>query len=260
MEMERSHLPNQALSRRMTTRESPKVCNRQHGDVSPRRTLFNSDMTLTRGTLRKAINLPYTILALPELVVRYQCLWPGDPRRTPLFHPLPHFWTAKLLVALDLFCLMLVSLPIVLSETGLLEPHIQGFFCNDTTIQYPRMAHYIIEDSALMKMSFFISIFTLYIQAGSWGQKIWLLRPTIQLLFLSLALLTGYIRVLDHWHHPCDAFFGFFQGALMAFWVVFYISGNAKSQDHLCSVCHVPPHFPSLYSSPADPQGTRGMP
>uniref|UniRef100_A0AC11C324 Uncharacterized protein n=1 Tax=Ovis aries TaxID=9940 RepID=A0AC11C324_SHEEP len=362
-----------ALSRRMTTRESPKVCNRQHGDVSPRRTLFNSDMTLTRGTLRKAINLPYTILALPELVVRYQCLWPGDPRRTPLFHPLPHFWTAKLLVALDLFCLMLVSLPIVLSETGLLEPHIQGFFCNDTTIQYPRMAHYIIEDSALMKMSFFISIFTislgelirvrglqlsspaflssaytamiykqlgtfifgglasfsltsitkittgqlrphflatclpdptsfdcengyitnysctghpedvldarmsfysenaslgmycmvylvLYIQAGSWGQKIWLLRPTIQLLFLSLALLTGYIRVLDHWHHPCDAFFGFFQGALMAFWVVFYISGNAKSQDHLCSVCHVPPHFPSLYSSPADPQGTRGMP
>ncbi|KAI4569491.1 hypothetical protein MJT46_006785 [Ovis ammon polii x Ovis aries] len=108
-----------------------------------------------------AINLPYTILALPELVVRYQCLWPGDPRRTPLFHPLPHFWTAKLLVALDLFCLMLVSLPIVLSETGLLEPHIQGFFCNDTTIQYPRMAHYIIEDSALMKMSFFISIFTI---------------------------------------------------------------------------------------------------
>ena len=62
--------------------------------------------------------------------------------------------------------------------------------------------------------------FQLYIQAGSWGQKIWLLRPTIQLLFLSLALLTGYIRVLDHWHHPYDAFFGFLQGALMAFWVV----------------------------------------
>ncbi|CAN0433097.1 unnamed protein product [Rangifer tarandus platyrhynchus] len=150
-----------ALSRRMTTRESPKVCNRQDGDVSPRRTLVNSDMTLTRGTLRKSINLPHTVLALSELEVRYQCLWPGDdPHRTPLFHPLRHSWTAKLLVALDLFCLMLVSLPIVLSETGLLEPHIQGFFCNDTTIQYPRMAHYIIEDSALMKMDFFISIFT----------------------------------------------------------------------------------------------------
>ena len=41
---------------------------------------------------------------------------------------------------------------------------------------------------------------------------------------------------------------------------VFYIAGNAKSQSHLCSVCHVPPHFPSLYSFPEDPQGTRGMP
>ncbi|XP_065775191.1 phospholipid phosphatase 3-like [Muntiacus reevesi] len=161
MEMEGSPLPNQALSWRMTTRESPKVCNRQHGDVSPRRTLVNCDMTLTSGTLRTSVSLPHTILALPELVVRYQCLWPGDPHRTPLFHLLPHSWTAKLLVALDLFCLMLVSLPVVLSETGLLEPHIQGFFCNDTTIQYPRMAHYIIEDSALMKMGFFISIFTI---------------------------------------------------------------------------------------------------
>ncbi|OWK12260.1 hypothetical protein Celaphus_00003268 [Cervus elaphus hippelaphus] len=404
MEMEGSRLPNQALSWRMTTRESPKVCNRQHGDVSPRRTLVNPDMTLTSGTLRtvglplaelpqspkpcplpspttslsyfsgwacqplrspQSINLPHTILALPELVVRYQCLWPGDPRRMPLFHLLPHSWTAKLLVALDLFCLMLVSLPIVLSETGLLEPHIQGFFCNDTTIQYPRMAHYIIEDSALMKMGFFISIFTislgelirvrglqlsspafmsstyvamiykqlgafifgslasfsltsiakmttgqlrphflatclpdptsfdcengyitnysctghpedvldarrgfkalppafqLYIQAGSWGRKTWLLRPTIQLLFLCLALLTGYLRVLDHRHHPYDALVGFLQGALMAFWVVFYISGNDKSQNHLCSACHFPPHFPSLYSSPKDPQGTQGMP
>nr|XP_033711070.1 phospholipid phosphatase 3-like [Tursiops truncatus] len=73
----------------MTTRESPKVCNAQHGDRWPRRTLVNSDMTLTRGTLKK------------------------------------------------------------------------GFFCNDTTIQYPRVAHYIIEDSALIKMGFFICIFTI---------------------------------------------------------------------------------------------------
>lgn len=48
----------------------------------------------------------------------------------------------------------------MLNETGLLVPHIQGFFCNDTTIGYPRVAHYITEDSALIKMGFFISIFT----------------------------------------------------------------------------------------------------
>ena len=77
-----------------------------------------------------------------------------------------------------------VSLPIVLSETGLLEPHIQGFFCNDTTIQYPRMAHYIIEDSALMKMSFFISIFTV---------RGWPLSPQ--------AVVTGYERVHPFFWH-----------------------------------------------------------
>ncbi|XP_059950473.1 phospholipid phosphatase 3-like [Mesoplodon densirostris] len=44
--------------------------------------------------------------------------------------------------------------------------------------------------------------FQLYVQASSWGQKIWLLRPTIQLLFLSLALFTGYIRVLNHGTTP----------------------------------------------------------
>ncbi|XP_067590123.1 phospholipid phosphatase 3-like [Pseudorca crassidens] len=87
--MEGTHLPSLALSPKITTRESPKVCNAQHGDRWPRRTLVNSDMTLTRGTLKK------------------------------------------------------------------------GFFCNDTTIQYPRVVHYIIEDSALIKMGFFISIFTI---------------------------------------------------------------------------------------------------
>ncbi|KAF5911601.1 hypothetical protein HPG69_008200, partial [Diceros bicornis minor] len=64
----------------------------------------------------------------------------------------------------------------------------------------------------------------LYVQAGSWGQKTRLLRPTIQLLFLFLALFTGYLRILDYWHHPSDTVFGFVQGALMAFWVV----GDAK--------------------------------
>ena len=73
MEMEGSCLPNQALSRRMTTRESPKVCNRQHGDVSPRRTLVNSDMPFTRGTLRKVG------LSLAEL--------PQSPKPCPIPSP-----------------------------------------------------------------------------------------------------------------------------------------------------------------------------
>lgn len=62
IEMEGTRLPSLALSPKMTTRESPKVCNAQHGDRWPRRTLVNSDMTLTRGTLKK-VGLP-----LPELI------------------------------------------------------------------------------------------------------------------------------------------------------------------------------------------------
>ena len=77
------------------------------------------------------------------------------------------------------------------------------------------------------------SAFQLYVQARSWGQKIWLLRPTIQLLLLSLALFTGYIRVLDHWHHPYDAIFGFLQGALMAFWVVSDAMGHLGTREAL---------------------------
>ncbi|TKC38372.1 hypothetical protein EI555_001615 [Monodon monoceros] len=158
--MEGTLLPSLALSPKMTTRESPKVCNAQRGDRWPRRTLVNSDMALTRGTLKKSISLPRTVLALPELVVRYQCLWPGDPRRTT---PVPSAATLldRQAVGGFGFVLSAAGLPIVLNETGLLVPHIQGFFCNDTTIGYPRVAHYIIEDSALIEMGFFISIFTI---------------------------------------------------------------------------------------------------
>lgn len=75
IEMEGTRLPSLALSPKMTTRESPKVCNAQHGDRWPRRTLVNSDMTLTRGTLKK-VGLP-----LPELIPISQAL--------PSHQPLP---------------------------------------------------------------------------------------------------------------------------------------------------------------------------
>ncbi|XP_062966046.1 phospholipid phosphatase 3-like [Cynocephalus volans] len=272
-------------------------------------------------------------MTLPEWRVRHQSLRGMTPPT-----PLPSSATAKMLVALDVFCLLLVSIPTLLCESGYVAPHFQGFFCDDNTIKYPRVSHYAIEDSALITMDFLLSIFMislgemirvrslqlsspallnstymvmvykhlgtfvfggmasyslaniakmttgslrphflavcqpdptsfkcesgyitnysctghpadilnarksfysehasfgmycmvylmLYVQARYWGQKTKLLRPTIQFLFLSLALLTGYIQTLDHWHHPYDMVFGFLLGALMAFWVAFYISG-----------------------------------
>ncbi|XP_037679923.1 phospholipid phosphatase 1-like [Choloepus didactylus] len=58
----------------------------------------------------------------------------------------------------------------------------------------------------------------LYMQARYRGCKARLLRPTVQLFFLSLALCAGYIRTLDYWHHPRDMAVGFLQGALVAAW------------------------------------------
>ncbi|KAB1259953.1 Tubulin beta-4A chain [Camelus dromedarius] len=206
-------LPAQPGSQpKKTTGESPEIRIAQHGNRWPRRTLVNpADPTLPTvlftsqaslyplATLRpnsnlsppprppQSINLPHTVLALPKLVIRYQRLWPGDPRRTPLSHPLPRSWTTKLLVALDLFCLPVClylrvaklraghlpcdpsmsgvvctpcSQPPHRAETDLMAPHIQGFFCNDATVHYPRVARCIIEGSALIRMGFTISIFT----------------------------------------------------------------------------------------------------
>ncbi|KAB1259952.1 Tubulin beta-4A chain [Camelus dromedarius] len=115
-------LPAQPGSQpKKTTGESPEIRIAQHGNRWPRRTLVNPGMTLTRGTLIKSINLPHTVLALPKLVIRQ------PPHR---------------------------------AETDLMAPHIQGFFCNDATVHYPRVARCIIEGSALIRMGFTISIFT----------------------------------------------------------------------------------------------------
>ncbi|EPY86297.1 tubulin beta-4 chain-like protein [Camelus ferus] len=48
------------------------------------------------------------------------------------------------------------------AETDLMAPHIQGFFCNDATVHYPRVARCIIKGSALIRMGFTISIFTFW--------------------------------------------------------------------------------------------------
>nr|XP_004450608.1 phospholipid phosphatase 3-like isoform X1 [Dasypus novemcinctus] len=141
-----------------------------------------SEAALSHGEPKSWTHSPHTVMALPELVVRQQCLWPGDPRRTPpsTLPPLPCSGTAKMLVALDMLCLLLVSTPTILCESGLMVPHIQGFFCDDTSISYPRVAHFTIEDSALITMGFLISIFTISLgemlhvqslQPNSWAFK-----------------------------------------------------------------------------------------
>ena len=47
----------------------------------------------------------------------------------------------------------------MLRESGLLVPHILGFFRDAIIIRYSLVAHYIVEDSVLITMASFISIF-----------------------------------------------------------------------------------------------------
>ncbi|XP_037744054.1 phospholipid phosphatase 3 [Chelonia mydas] len=64
-----------------------------------------------------------------------------------------------------------------------------------------------------------------YLQARLTWRGARLLRPLVQFVLLLLALYTGLTRISDYWHHPSDVAVGFLQGALIAYWVAFHISG-----------------------------------
>lgn len=64
-----------------------------------------------------------------------------------------------------------------------------------------------------------------YLQARFTWRGARLLRPLVQFVLLLLALYTGLTRISDYRHHPSDVAVGFLQGALVAYWVAFYISG-----------------------------------
>ncbi|KAM4728990.1 phospholipid phosphatase 3-like isoform 2-T2 [Anableps anableps] len=51
-----------------------------------------------------------------------------------------------------------------------------------------------------------------------------LLRPLTQFTLIMMSFYTGLSRVSDHKHHPTDVLAGFFQGALVAYCIVFFVS------------------------------------
>lgn len=58
-----------------------------------------------------------------------------------------------------------------------------------------------------------------------------LLRPLVQFVLILVALYTGFTRISDYRHHPSDVAVGFLQGALVAFWVAFYISDMFRTKS-----------------------------
>ncbi|KAM6963233.1 phospholipid phosphatase 3 isoform 2-T2 [Aplochiton taeniatus] len=67
-----------------------------------------------------------------------------------------------------------------------------------------------------------------YIQSRFRWRGARLLRPLLQFTLLMMAFYTGLSRVSDHKHHPTDVLAGFAQGALVAYWIVFYVSDLFK--------------------------------
>ncbi|XP_076149650.1 phospholipid phosphatase 3-like isoform X2 [Alosa pseudoharengus] len=63
-----------------------------------------------------------------------------------------------------------------------------------------------------------------------------LLRPLVQFTLLMMAFYTGLSRVSDHKHHPTDVLAGFFQGAVVAYCIVFYVSDLFKSKTRKSSL------------------------
>ncbi|XP_048395242.1 phospholipid phosphatase 3 isoform X2 [Stegostoma tigrinum] len=67
-----------------------------------------------------------------------------------------------------------------------------------------------------------------YLQARFTWRGGRLLRPLLQFTLVMMAFYTGLSRVSDHKHHPTDVLAGFVQGALVAYFIAFYVSNLFK--------------------------------
>ncbi|KAM6939331.1 LOW QUALITY PROTEIN: phospholipid phosphatase 3 [Lycodopsis pacificus] len=68
----------------------------------------------------------------------------------------------KLLIALDIFCLLLASLPFLI-RTSTIKPYQRGFYCSDESIRFPRKVGDTISDAVLCGVGILIAIFSIVI-------------------------------------------------------------------------------------------------
>ncbi|XP_023190864.1 phospholipid phosphatase 3-like isoform X1 [Xiphophorus maculatus] len=67
-----------------------------------------------------------------------------------------------------------------------------------------------------------------------------LLRPLTQFALIMISFYTGLTRVSDHKHHPADVLAGFFQGALVAVSIVFFVSDLLWPKRGWCPLTQMP--------------------
>uniref|UniRef100_A0A8C5MZH9 Phosphatidic acid phosphatase type 2/haloperoxidase domain-containing protein n=1 Tax=Leptobrachium leishanense TaxID=445787 RepID=A0A8C5MZH9_9ANUR len=63
----------------------------------------------------------------------------------------------RCLVCLDLLCLCVVSVPFLICELGLVAPVHRGFFCDDTSIRYPRTKGDTVSDTVLISVGILVT-------------------------------------------------------------------------------------------------------
>ncbi|XP_030627353.1 phospholipid phosphatase 3 [Chanos chanos] len=69
----------------------------------------------------------------------------------------------KLLIALDLFCLLLAGLPFLILEFSPIKPYRRGFYCSDQSIRYPYKNGDTISDAVLCSAGILIAVCSIVI-------------------------------------------------------------------------------------------------
>ncbi|KAM9530174.1 phospholipid phosphatase 3 isoform 1-T1 [Salvelinus alpinus] len=69
----------------------------------------------------------------------------------------------KLLIGLDLFCLLLAGLPFLIIESSTIRPYQRGFYCSDESIRYPYKNGDTISDAVLCAVGILIAILSIVI-------------------------------------------------------------------------------------------------
>ncbi|XP_067893153.1 phospholipid phosphatase 3 isoform X2 [Heterodontus francisci] len=105
--------------------------------------------------------------------------------------------------------------------------YIVDFECrgNESEVQEARKSFFSGHASFSLYTMLYLAF---YLQARFTWRGGRLLRPLLQFTLVMMAFYTGLSRVSDHKHHPTDVLAGFVQGALVAYFIAFYVSNLFK--------------------------------
>ncbi|XP_073510485.1 phospholipid phosphatase 3-like [Phyllobates terribilis] len=108
--------------------------------------------------------------------------------------------------------------------------YVEDYICTGSlsAVTEARKSFYSGHASFAMYSMLYLSF---YLQVRFTWRGARLLRPLVQFVLILVAFYTGFTRISDYRHHPSDVAVGFLQGALVAYWVAFYISDLFRTKS-----------------------------